>query len=102
MFPTPEQELESKIREECFKEQIKLLNEISKDINKRVKNLFYSLIQEGVSIRALKKVILNDEKISNEDAKIVELVEKLTKGFFKENKEEKYSPPKIKKEDICD
>ena len=103
MFPTPEQELESKIREECFKEQFKLLGEISRDVEDRVKNLFYSLIQEGVSVKILYKIILNIDLVSW-DGNIVKLVEELTKGFFKENKEER-TPLHIKinkKEDTCD
>jgi len=103
MFPTPKQELESKIREECFKDQVKLINEISKDLDNRIKNLFYSLIREGVSVKILYKVILNLDLVSW-DGDILKLLETLTKGFFKENKEERI-PLHIKinkKEDICD
>lgn len=91
MFPTPEDELRAKIKEECFQEQFKIIHEISKDIRNRLKNLFYSLIQAGISIKILKEVLLKNEILNEEDFQIVDFVDKLVNKVLEIKKDKEKS-----------
>lgn len=68
MFPTPEQELESKIREECFQERIRVIKEISNEVGNTLSYLFCILLENKVSNELLKIAVDSVNNIMKNDS----------------------------------